>query len=134
MRRTPSPRSPFVRKDPTVSADEQVPHQDPAQRVTIFDTTLRDGEQSPGIHLNTREKVEIAQQLARLRVDVLEAGFPIASPGDFEAVRAVAQEVADVVVAGLARANERDVTVAGEAVRRAARPAPPPVVPPPANP
>jgi 2-isopropylmalate synthase len=104
-----------------VSADEQV-QQDPAKRVTIFDTTLRDGEQSPGIHLNTREKVEIAQQLARLRVDVLEAGFPISSPGDFEATRAVAQEVPDVIVAGLARANERDVTAAGEAVRDAERP------------
>jgi 2-isopropylmalate synthase len=105
-----------------VSADEQVPPQDPAKRVTIFDTTLRDGEQSPGIHLNTREKVEIAQQLARLRVDVVEAGFPIASPGDFDATRAVAQEVPDIVVAGLARANERDVTAAGEAVRDAERP------------
>jgi 2-isopropylmalate synthase len=104
-----------------VSADEQV-QQDPAKRVTIFDTTLRDGEQSPGIHLNTREKVEIAQQLARLRVDVLEAGFPISSPGDFEATRAVAQEVPDVIVAGLARANERDVTAAAEAVRDAERP------------
>ena len=83
-----------------MSADEQVPQQDPAQRVTIFDTTLRDGEQSPGIHLNTREKVEIAHQLARLRVDVIEAGFPIASPGDFEATRAVAQEVSGVIVAG----------------------------------
>ena len=72
-----------------MSADEQVAQQDPAQRVVIFDTTLRDGEQSPGIHLNTREKVEIAHQLARLRVDVIEAGFPIASPGDFEATRAV---------------------------------------------
>jgi 2-isopropylmalate synthase len=105
-----------------VSADEQVPQQDPAQRVTIFDTTLRDGEQSPGIHLNTREKVEIAHQLARLRIDVIEAGFPIASPGDFEATRAVAQEVQGVIVAGLSRANERDVTAAGEAVRDAERP------------
>ena len=96
--------------------------QDPAKRVTIFDTTLRDGEQSPGIHLNTREKVEIAQQLARLGVDVIEAGFPIASPGDFEATRAVAQEVSGVIIAGLARANEKDVTAAGEAVRDAERP------------
>jgi 2-isopropylmalate synthase len=105
-----------------VSADEQVPQHDPAKRVTIFDTTLRDGEQSPGIHLNTREKVEIAQQLARLQVDVLEAGFPISSPGDFEATRAVAREVPGVIVAGLARADERDVTAAGEAVRDAERP------------
>ncbi len=98
------------------------PRQDPDKRVTFFDTTLRDGEQSPGIHLNTREKVEIAQQLARLGVDVVEAGFPITSPGDFEGVRAIAQEVPGIVVAALARANERDVTTAGEAVRDAERP------------
>ena len=66
--------------------------QDP-NRVLIFDTTLRDGEQSPGISLNTSEKLEIAHQLARLGVDVIEAGFPIASPGDFEAVQAIAREV-----------------------------------------
>ena len=106
-----------------MTADEQqVPQQDPAQRVKIFDTTLRDGEQSPGIHLNTREKVEIGQQLARLGVDVIEAGFPISSPGDFEGTRAVAEEVSGVTVAALARANERDVTAAGEAVRDAERP------------
>ncbi|HEY1854889.1 MAG TPA: 2-isopropylmalate synthase, partial [Solirubrobacterales bacterium] len=64
-----------------------------ANRVRIFDTTLRDGEQSPGISLNTAEKVEIAQQLSRLGVDVIEAGFPIASPGDFEAVQRIAREV-----------------------------------------
>lgn len=105
-----------------MTADEQTPApQDPAQRITFFDTTLRDGEQAPGITLATREKVEIAHQLARLGIDVIEAGFPISSPGDFEAVRAVAAEVPGVVVAGLARANERDVTVAGEAVREAER-------------
>ena len=65
-----------------------------ANRVHIFDTTLRDGEQSPGISLNTAEKVEIAQQLARLGVDVIEAGFPITSPGDFEAVEPVRHSVA----------------------------------------
>ena len=92
-----------------------------ANRVKIFDTTLRDGEQSPGITLNTREKLEIAHQLRRLGVDVIEAGFPITSPGDFEAVRAIANEVPDVVIAALARANEKDVTVAGEAVRDAER-------------
>ncbi|MGD9697055.1 MAG: 2-isopropylmalate synthase [Thermoleophilia bacterium] len=95
--------------------------QDPAKRVIFFDTTLRDGEQAPGITLNTREKVEIAQQLARLGVDVIEAGFPIASPGDFEGTRTVAQEVPGVVIAGLARANPRDVETAGEAVRVAER-------------
>jgi 2-isopropylmalate synthase len=91
-------------------------------RVLIFDTTLRDGEQSPGISLNTAEKLEIAHQLARLRVDVIEAGFPIASPGDFEAVQAIAREVEGPVIAGLARANPADVERAWEAVRDAARP------------
>ena len=105
----------------TADSDTAAP-QDPDKRVLIFDTTLRDGEQAPGITLNTREKVEIGQQLARLGVDIIEAGFPIASPGDFEATRAVAQEVSGVVVAGLSRANEKDVTVAGEAVRDAERP------------
>jgi 2-isopropylmalate synthase len=91
-------------------------------RVLIFDTTLRDGEQSPGISLNTTEKLEIAHQLARLGVDVIEAGFPIASPGDFEAVQAIAREVEGPIVAGLARANPADVERAWEAVCDAARP------------
>ena len=92
------------------------------ERVLIFDTTLRDGEQSPGISLNSAEKLEIAHQLARLGVDVIEAGFPIASPGDFEAVQAIAREVDGPVIAGLARANAADVERAWEAVRDAARP------------
>jgi 2-isopropylmalate synthase len=96
-------------------------HDDPS-RVLIFDTTLRDGEQSPGISLNATEKLEIAQQLARLGVDVIEAGFPIASPGDFEAVRLIAREVRGPVIAGLARANPADVERAWEAVRDAERP------------
>src|SRR6187431_1210512 len=91
-------------------------------RVIIFDTTLRDGEQSPGIHLGKREKVEIAQQLGRLGVDVIEAGFPISSPGDFEAVQAIAREVHGPVIAGLARAHAADVDRAWEAVRDAERP------------
>src|SRR6188472_510312 len=91
-------------------------------RVIIFDTTLRDGEQSPGISLNTNEKLEIAQQLARLGVDVIEAGFPIASPGDFQAVRAIAREVAGPVITGLARAHAADIERAAEAVRDAERP------------
>jgi 2-isopropylmalate synthase len=91
-------------------------------RVLIFDTTLRDGEQSPGISLNTTEKLEIAHQLARLGVDIIEAGFPIASPGDFEAVQAIAREVHGPVIAGLARANPTDVDRAWEAVRDAERP------------
>ncbi|MCD6727449.1 MAG: 2-isopropylmalate synthase [Solirubrobacteraceae bacterium] len=91
-------------------------------RVLIFDTTLRDGEQSPGISLNATEKLEIAQQLARLGVDVIEAGFPIASPGDFEAVQAIARQVEGPVIAGLARANPADVDAAWSAVKDAARP------------
>src|SRR3982750_3233652 len=95
---------------------------DDANRVRIFDTTLRDGEQSPGIALNRSEKVEIAHQLARLGVDIIEAGFPIASPGDFEAVQAIARQVEGPVIAGLARANAADVERAWDAVRDAARP------------
>src|SRR4051794_26466728 len=91
-------------------------------RVLIFDTTLRDGEQSPGISLNTAEKLEIAHQLARLDVDVIEAGFPIASPGDFAAVQAISREVEGPVIAGLARVNPADVDRAWEAVRDAPRP------------
>ena len=91
-------------------------------RVLIFDTTLRDGEQSPGISLNAAEKLEIAQQLARLGVDIIEAGFPIASPGDFDAVQRIAREVHGPIIAGLARANPADVERAGEAVRDAERP------------
>jgi 2-isopropylmalate synthase len=91
-------------------------------RVIIFDTTLRDGEQSPGISLNAAEKLEIAHQLARLGVDVIEAGFPIASVGDFEAVRAIAREVHGPVIAGLARAHAADIERAAEAVRDADRP------------
>ena len=91
-------------------------------RVFIFDTTLRDGEQSPGISLNTAEKLEIAQQLARLGVDVIEAGFPIASPGDFEAVRTIAREVQGPVICALARANAADIDRAWEAIRESERP------------
>jgi 2-isopropylmalate synthase len=99
-----------------------MPQEESPDRVLIFDTTLRDGEQSPGISLNTTEKLEIAHQLARLGVDIIEAGFPIASPGDFEAVQAIAREVHGPVIAGLARANPTDVDRAWEAVRDAERP------------
>ena len=95
--------------------------QDP-NRVLIFDTTLRDGEQSPGISLNVAEKLEIAQQLARLGVDVIEAGFPVTSPGDFEAVETIARNVEGPVVAGLARTHVADIDAAHEAVRDAERP------------
>ncbi len=93
-----------------------------ANRVHIFDTTLRDGEQSPGISLNTAEKVEIAQQLARLGVDVIEAGFPITSPGDFEAVEAIARTVEGPVVCGLARTHKADIDAAWGAIKDAQRP------------
>jgi 2-isopropylmalate synthase len=91
-------------------------------RVLIFDTTLRDGEQSPGISLNTAEKLEIAHQLARLGVDVIEAGFPITSPGDFEAVQAISREVDGPIVAGLARTHVADIDAAWNAVKDAGRP------------
>src|SRR4051812_48265822 len=91
-------------------------------RVQIFDTTLRDGEQSPGISLNPAEKLEIAQQLARLGVDVIEAGFPITSPGDFEAVQAIARTVDGPVIAGLARTHVADIDAAYNAVKDAGRP------------
>jgi len=91
-------------------------------RVRIFDTTLRDGEQSPGISLNEQEKLEIAHQLARLGVDVIEAGFPIASPGDFEAVQAIAREVHGPVICGLARTAVRDIDAAWNAIKDSERP------------
>jgi 2-isopropylmalate synthase len=92
-----------------------------ANRLIIFDTTLRDGEQSPGASMNLAEKLEIAQALAELGVDVIEAGFPIASPGDFEAVRGVAQQVEGPVICGLARCNAEDIDRAWEALRDAPR-------------
>ncbi len=91
-------------------------------RVRIFDTTLRDGEQSPGISLNRQEKLEIAHQLARLGVDIIEAGFPITSPGDFEAVQAIAREVHGPVICGLARTSKQDIDAAWNAVKDSERP------------
>jgi 2-isopropylmalate synthase len=90
-------------------------------QVLIFDTTLRDGEQSPGISLDVGEKLEIAEQLARLGVDIIEAGFPIASDGDFEAVEAIARSVRGPIIAGLSRTGFKDVDRAWEAVRHAER-------------
>src|SRR5215510_15729858 len=92
-----------------------------SERVHIFDTTLRDGEQSPGISLNTQEKVEIAQQLARLGVDVIEAGFPITSPGDFEAVEAISHNVEGPVICGLSRTHKADIDAAWNAIKDAER-------------
>src|ERR1700736_3468608 len=90
--------------------------------VRIFDTTLRDGEQSPGFSMNTAEKIRMGRALAKLGVDVIEAGFPIASRGDLDAVRLVAEEVRDVPIAALARAKKEDVTAAIEALEPAAAP------------
>jgi 2-isopropylmalate synthase len=105
-----------VQRDPSVTAAESQ-----SSNVRIFDTTLRDGEQSPGISLNLREKVEIAEQLARLGVDVIEAGFPIASRGEVEAVQAIARAVRGPVVAGLARVGAADIDAAARAVGPAKR-------------
>ena len=92
------------------------------RKITIFDTTLRDGEQTPGVNLETSEKVEVAQALAKLKVDVIEAGFPIASPGDFAGVSAVAAQVKGPVITALARANAKDIETAAEALKKAERP------------
>src|SRR3954447_6430115 len=106
-----------------MSEVEAVPDPVPdADRVHIFDTTLRDGEQSPGISLNTQEKVEIAQQLARLGVDVIEAGFPITSPGDFEAVESIARNVQGPVICGLSRTHKADIDAAWNAIKDSERP------------
>jgi 2-isopropylmalate synthase len=91
-------------------------------RLVIFDTTLRDGEQSPGASMNLAEKLEVAHALDELGVDIIEAGFPIASPGDFEAVEAIARQVRRPIIAGLARCNPDDIDRAWEALRDAARP------------
>ena len=88
-------------------------------KLIIFDTTLRDGEQSPGASMTKDEKIRIAKALERMRVDVIEAGFPIASQGDFEAVEAVARVVRDSTVCGLARALDKDIDRAGEALKHA---------------
>ncbi|HEV2829905.1 MAG TPA: 2-isopropylmalate synthase [Pyrinomonadaceae bacterium] len=92
------------------------------QKIAVFDTTLRDGEQSPGCSMNLAEKVRMARQLEALGVDIIEAGFPIASDGDFDAVRAVAEECRSLTVAALCRTSEHDVLRAAEALERAAHP------------
>ena len=88
-------------------------------RVIMFDTTLRDGEQSPGFSMNLDEKLRMAEALAELGVDVIEAGFPIASIGDFEAVNRIAQSIRGPVIAGLARSGREDILRAAEAVKPA---------------
>ncbi|KPK38080.1 MAG: 2-isopropylmalate synthase, partial [Omnitrophica WOR_2 bacterium SM23_29] len=89
------------------------------EKIIIFDTTLRDGEQSPGASLGSQEKFEIAKQLARLNVDIIEAGFPISSPGDFEAIRLVARRIKGPVICGLARCLKKDIEIARDALRPA---------------
>lgn len=93
-----------------------------AERVIIFDTTLRDGEQAAGGTLNIQEKLEIAKQLERLGVDVIEAGFPVTSPGDFDAVSLIAKEIRTPVICALARAHPEDIDRAWEAVKKAKHP------------
>ena len=88
----------------------------------IFDTTLRDGEQVPGCQLTTIEKVEIAKDLERLGVDVIEAGFPVSSPGDFQSVVELSKAVNDVIICALTRANKNDIDVAADALKYAKRP------------
>ena len=90
------------------------------EKIQIFDTTLRDGEQAAGSHLDVREKIEIARQLARLGVDIIEAGFPISSPEQFNAVERIAGEV-NVTVAALSRVREEDIKAAYDAIKHAAK-------------
>ncbi|HXO76692.1 MAG TPA: hypothetical protein VN824_15675, partial [Puia sp.] len=92
------------------------------KKIYIFDTTLRDGEQVPGCKLNTREKIELALQLEALGVDIIEAGFPISSPGDFNSVQEVSKIIRNATVCGLTRAVEKDIETAAAALKHAVRP------------
>jgi len=89
------------------------------QHLVIFDTTLRDGEQSPGASMTREEKIRVARHLEKMRVDVIEAGFAAASPGDFESIQAIAHAIKDSTICSLARANENDIGRAGEAIKPA---------------
>lgn len=94
-----------------------------SRKIAIFDTTLRDGEQSPGASMNTEEKLVIARQLVRMNVDVIEAGFPISSPGDYRSVQEIGKIAGDrCTVCGLTRAVDKDIEVAAEALKTAQRP------------
>ncbi|GAG37102.1 unnamed protein product, partial [marine sediment metagenome] len=93
-----------------------------AGKIIIFDTTLRDGEQSPGYSMNTAEKMHFASQLERLKVDVLEAGFPSSSEGDFESVQMIAKKIRSVEIAALARTSKEDIDAAWGAIKEAANP------------
>lgn len=92
-----------------------------AEKLIIFDTTLRDGEQSPGASMTRDEKIRIAKQLERMRVDVIEAGFAAASQGDFESIRAISGVIKESIVCSLSRANDRDIALAAEALESAQR-------------
>ena len=92
------------------------------RRLYVFDTTLRDGEQSLGITLNVKEKLEIGHQLVKLGVDIIEAGFPASSPGDMESVRTIAKELKGVIICGLTRAVVQDIDICAEALRQAEYP------------
>jgi len=92
-----------------------------AEKILIFDTTLRDGEQAPGASLSITEKLEIARQLAKLGIDIIEAGFPVSSPAQFDATRLVAEQVSGPVIAGLARANAEDIEAAAKALEPAGK-------------
>jgi len=105
----------------TAMTQSDAAHTDELGRVRIFDTTLRDGEQSPGAAMTHEEKLEVAAVLDEMGVDIIEAGFPIASNGDFEAVSAISKQVKNAVVCGLSRAGFKDIDRAGEALRSAAR-------------
>src|SRR5579862_7348740 len=94
----------------------------PDKKVFIFDTTLRDGEQVPGCKLNTNEKIEVALKLEELGVDIIEAGFPISSPGDFHSVEEISKMVKETTICGLSRAVQKDIEVAAQALKHAARP------------
>lgn len=93
-----------------------------SDKVYIFDTTLRDGEQVPGCQLNTQEKIEVAKQLESLGVDIIEAGFPVSSPGDFQSVVAISKAVSNPTICALTRAVENDIRVAAEALQYAKHP------------
>jgi len=103
------------------AADAAAPAKSERDRVIVFDTTMRDGEQSPGASMSLEEKIELAKILEEMKVDVIEAGFPIASNGDFEAVRQIAELVTESTVCGLARAGMADIERCAEAIRKAKR-------------
>ncbi|MEG0629001.1 MAG: 2-isopropylmalate synthase, partial [Enterococcus sp.] len=92
------------------------------RKIQFFDTTLRDGEQTPGVNFNVKEKIQIALQLEKWGVDVIEAGFPVASPGDFEAVQHIARRIKKMTVTGLARCQKKDIDRAYDALKEAADP------------